>query len=50
MRDLFIMNKEETISNAIAHLNGYKVMCEKKFKIPSLAVDDTIKKLKELLK
>ena len=43
-------NQTKTINHAIAHLNGYKVMCEKKFKTPSLAVDNTIKKLKELLK
>ena len=44
------MNQEETISNAIAHLNGYKAMWETKYSITAIAVDDIIKKLKELSK
>lgn len=40
--------KMETINNAIAHLNGYKAILETKFNILPLAVDDTIKELKEL--
>lgn len=45
------MNKKqnETIGDAIAHLNGYNVLLERRFKIPPLAVNNTIKELRELL-
>lgn len=42
--------QKETIKDAIAHLVGYKIILEKKLLIPALAVTETIKELRSLLK
>lgn len=42
--------KKETINDAIAHLNGYSALLENKFSTPTLAVNNTIKELRGLLR